>query len=143
MAYATALQESKLENLDYGDRDSVGIFQQRPSQGWGTAAEIEDPAYAAGAFFDALVKIPDYAKLPVDVAAQDVQQSADGAAYEQYAQTGCGARGRLHGHPARGHLLVQPGHAGRERRRVRQAEPQRGPARTRATCSAGRGPTAR
>jgi hypothetical protein len=88
VAYATALQESKLENLDYGDRDSVGIFQQRPSQGWGTTAEIEDPAYAAAAFFNALVKIPGYAKLPVDVAAQDVQQSADGAAYEQYAQTG-------------------------------------------------------
>jgi hypothetical protein len=88
VAYATALQESKLENLDFGDRDSVGIFQQRPSQGWGTTAEIEDPAYAAGAFFDALVKVPDYTTLPVDVAAQDVQESADGAAYGQYAQTG-------------------------------------------------------
>jgi hypothetical protein len=88
VAFATALQESKLENLDYGDRDSVGIFQQRPSQGWGTTAEIEDPAYAAGAFFNALVKIPGYAKLPVAVAAQDVQESADGSAYEQYAQTG-------------------------------------------------------
>jgi hypothetical protein len=88
VAYATALQESKLENLTYGDRDSVGIFQQRPSEGWGSTAQIEDPAYAAGAFFNALVKIPGYAKLPVDVAAQDVQQSADGAAYEQYAQTG-------------------------------------------------------
>jgi hypothetical protein len=88
VAYATAWQESKLENLDYGDRDSVGIFQQRPSEGWGTTAELEDPAYAAGAFFDALVKIPDYTKLPVDVAAQDVQRSADGSAYEQYAQSG-------------------------------------------------------
>jgi hypothetical protein len=88
VAYATALQESKLENPGYGDRDSVGIFQQRPSEGWGTTAEIEDPAYAAGAFFNALVKIPGWAKLPVDVAAQDVQRSADGAAYEQYAQTG-------------------------------------------------------
>jgi hypothetical protein len=88
VAYATALQESKLENLDYGDQDSVGIFQQRPSQGWGTTAEIEDPAYAAGAFFNALVKVPHYAKLPVYVAAQDVQESADGAAYEQYAPTG-------------------------------------------------------
>jgi hypothetical protein len=87
VAYATALQESKLENLSYGDRDSVGIFQQRPSQGWGSAAELEDPAYAAGAFFNALVKIPGYAKLPVDVAAQDVQHSADGSAYQQYAQT--------------------------------------------------------
>ena len=113
------MQESKLENLDYGDRDSVGIFQQRPSMGWGTTAELEDPAYAAGAFFKALVKIPGYAKLPVDVAAQDVQESADGSAYEQYAADRQGARGRLHGHPARGHLLVHPGHAGRERGRVR------------------------
>jgi hypothetical protein len=87
-AYATALQESKLENVNYGDRDSVGIFQQRPSEGWGTTAEIEDPAYAAGAFFNALVKIPGWARLPVDVAAQDVQRSADGSAYEQYASTG-------------------------------------------------------
>ena len=54
----------------------------------GTPAEIEDPAYAASAFFGALVKVPDYVNLPVDVAAQDVQESADGAAYEQYAQTG-------------------------------------------------------
>jgi hypothetical protein len=88
VAYATAWQESKLENLDYGDRDSVGIFQQRPSEGWGSTAQLEDPAYAAGAFFGALVKIPGYAKLPVDVAAQDVQRSADGSAYEQYAQSG-------------------------------------------------------
>ena len=88
IAYATALQESKLENLNYGDRDSVGIFQQRPSQGWGTTAELEDPAYAAGAFFKALMKIPHYAKLPVDQAAQDVQRSADGSAYEQYSGSG-------------------------------------------------------
>ena len=88
VAYATALQESKLENPSYGDRDSVGIFQQRPSEGWGSRAQLEDPAYAARAFFGALVKIPGYAKLPVDVAAQDVQRSADGAAYEQYAQSG-------------------------------------------------------
>ena len=88
VAYATAWQESKLENPSYGDRDSVGIFQQRPSEGWGSRAQLEDPAYAARAFFGALVKIPGYAKLPVDVAAQDVQRSADGAAYEQYAQSG-------------------------------------------------------
>jgi hypothetical protein len=88
IAYATAWQESKLENLPYGDLDSVGIFQQRPSEGWGSAAKLEDPAYAASAFFKALVKIPGYAKLPIDVAAQDVQRSADGAAYAQYAQSG-------------------------------------------------------
>ena len=88
VAFATAWQESKLENLQYGDRDSVGVFQQRPSEGWGTRAQLEDPAFAAAAFFGALVKIHGYAKLPVDVAAQDVQHSADGAAYEQYAQSG-------------------------------------------------------
>jgi hypothetical protein len=88
VAYATAWQESKLENLPYGDLDSVGIFQQRPSEGWGSKAQLEDPAYAAAAFFRALVKIPGWAKLPVDVAAQDVQRSADGTAYEQYAQSG-------------------------------------------------------
>jgi hypothetical protein len=88
IAYATAMQESKLENLDYGDLDSVGIFQQRPSQGWGTVSELEDPVYAAGAFFGALVKVPGYTRLPVYEAAQDVQRSADGYAYQQYAQTG-------------------------------------------------------
>ena len=88
IAYATAFQESKLENLDYGDLDSVGVFQQRPSQGWGTTAELEDPAYAAAAFFGALVKIPGYASMPVYQAAQDVQHSADGSAYEQYTHAG-------------------------------------------------------
>jgi hypothetical protein len=88
IAYATAFQESKLENLAYGDRDSVGIFQQRPSEGWGTATQLEDPAYAAHAFFGALVKVSNYATIPVYEAAQDVQKSADGYAYQQYAQTG-------------------------------------------------------
>jgi hypothetical protein len=88
IAYATAFQESKLENLTYGDRDSVGIFQQRPSEGWGTTAELEDPAYAAGAFFGALVQVPNYTTIPVYEAAQAVQKSADGYAYQQYAQSG-------------------------------------------------------
>jgi hypothetical protein len=87
IAYATAFQESKLENLTYGDRDSVGIFQQRPSQGWGSAAQLEDPAYASRAFFGALVKVPQYATIPVYQAAQAVQHSADGYAYQQYEQT--------------------------------------------------------
>ena len=88
IAYATALQEAKLENPSNGDLDSVGIFQQRPSEGWGSATQLQDPAYAATAFFNALVKVPDYTTLPVYQAAQDVQRSADGYAYEQYAQTG-------------------------------------------------------
>ena len=88
IAYATAFQESKLENLTYGDLDSVGIFQQRPSQGWGTRAELEDPAFAARAFFKVLVKVPHYQTIPVYQAAQDVQRSAGGYAYQQYAATG-------------------------------------------------------
>jgi hypothetical protein len=85
VAYATALQESKLTDLSYGDRDSVGVFQQRPSEGWGTTRQIEDPAYASGRFFAALAAVPGYQHLPVYQAAQDVQHSADGSAYGQYA----------------------------------------------------------
>jgi hypothetical protein len=87
IAYAAALQESQLHDLHYGDRDSVGVFQQRPSQGWGTTAEIEDPVYATTRFFAALVRVHDYAKLPIYTAAQDVQRSADGYAYEQWVAT--------------------------------------------------------
>src|ERR1700683_503701 len=85
IAYATAIQESQLHNLGYGDRDSVGVFQQRPSQGWGTKAELENPVYATTKFFAALVKVPGYATMPVDDAAQAVQHSGDGSAYEQWA----------------------------------------------------------
>ena len=58
VAYAAALQESKLQNLPYGDRDSVGVFQQRPSQGWGPRRELENPVYATSKFFSALAKVP-------------------------------------------------------------------------------------
>jgi len=84
IALAAALQESQLQNLDYGDRDSVGVFQQRPSQGWGTTAELEDPVYATTKFFAALVKVPGYTTMRIDKAAQDVQHSADGYAYQQW-----------------------------------------------------------
>jgi hypothetical protein len=88
IAYATALQESDLENLPYGDRDSVGVFQQRPSQGWGTRAELLNPVYATTKFFAALAGIPGYQRLPIYRAAQDVQRSADGYAYSQYSAQG-------------------------------------------------------
>ena len=84
IALAAALQESKLHNLDYGDRDSVGIFQQRPSEGWGSATELQDPIYATTKFYAALLKVHGYAKMPVDRAAQAVQHSADGSAYQQW-----------------------------------------------------------
>ncbi|WP_245642419.1 hypothetical protein [Nonomuraea candida] len=81
IAYATALQESKLQNIDFGDRDSVGVFQQRASQGWGTKKQIMDPVYSANKFFAALVKVKNYRKLPLAEAAQAVQRSAGGYAY--------------------------------------------------------------
>jgi hypothetical protein len=84
VAYATALQESKLSNLEYGDRDSVGVFQQRPSEGWGPRRLLIDPVYATSKFFDALTKVHKYKTLPVYKAAQAVQHSADGYAYDQY-----------------------------------------------------------
>jgi hypothetical protein len=84
VAYATALQESKLQNLYYGDRDSVGVFQQRPSQGWGPAKRLEDPIYATRKFFAALTAVRGYRIMPVYQAAQAVQHSADGYAYGQY-----------------------------------------------------------
>jgi hypothetical protein len=84
VALATSLQETRLQNLPYGDLDSVGLFQQRPSQGWGTTAQIMDPAYAAGAFFDHLAQVPGWESLPVTEAAQLVQHSATPNAYAQW-----------------------------------------------------------
>ncbi|MGM0385896.1 MAG: hypothetical protein ACQERF_07955 [Actinomycetota bacterium] len=84
IALATALQESKLTNIDHGDRDSVGIFQQRPSQGWGALEELLDPVYSTNAFYDGLMRVPDYEDLPVTVAAQAVQRSAYPEAYARH-----------------------------------------------------------
>ncbi|PZH00262.1 heavy metal transporter [Streptomyces sp. NTH33] len=84
IALATALQESALRNIDYGDRDSLGLFQQRPSQGWGTPEEIMDPVYSAGIFYDHLAKVPGYTRLPLTVAAQRVQLSGFPQAYAKH-----------------------------------------------------------
>ncbi|HEY5990897.1 MAG TPA: hypothetical protein VIV12_31550, partial [Streptosporangiaceae bacterium] len=84
VAYATAMQESHLHNFGYGDRDSVGVFQQRPSEGWGPASKLRDPVFATSQFFQALSAVPGYRQLPVYRAAQAVQHSADGHAYIQY-----------------------------------------------------------
>jgi hypothetical protein len=85
VALATALQESKLENLDGGDRDSLGLFQQRPSQGWGTPEEIQDPRYSSRKFYSALLKVKGWQKMRVTDAAQKVQRSAYPNAYEKWA----------------------------------------------------------
>ena len=88
IAMATAYQESKLVNLDGGDRDSLGLFQQRPSQGWGDELEIMDPYYATNAFYDALVKIDGYQDMEITEAAQEVQRSAFPDAYADHEQDG-------------------------------------------------------
>ncbi|GGS85838.1 hypothetical protein GCM10010240_19120 [Streptomyces griseoviridis] len=84
IALATALQESALHNIGHGDRDSLGLFQQRPSQGWGTPRQIMDPTYAAGKFYDHLVEVPGYTRLPLTVAAQRVQRSGFPEAYARH-----------------------------------------------------------
>ncbi|MFR0358061.1 heavy metal transporter [Streptomyces sediminimaris] len=84
IALATALQESGLRNIEHGDRDSLGLFQQRPSQGWGTAKQILDPTYAAGVFYEHLAKVRGYTRLPLTVAAQRVQRSGFPEAYAKH-----------------------------------------------------------
>jgi hypothetical protein len=81
---ATALRESRLENLTYGDLDSLGLFQQRPSQGWGNPAQILDPVYAATAFYQHLEHVPGWETMAVTAAAQAVQHSATPLAYAPY-----------------------------------------------------------
>jgi hypothetical protein len=81
VALATALQESGLRNLPYGDSDSVGLFQQRPSQGWGTRVQILDQVYATTAFYQRLAQVPGWQTMAVTQAAQTVQQSAAPSAY--------------------------------------------------------------
>lgn len=86
LTIGAALQESKLRNIPagQGDRDSVGILQQRPSQGWGTAAEIADVQYATGKFLDAVVKVPNWENDSLAEVVQSVQVSADGSAYAKH-----------------------------------------------------------
>jgi murein DD-endopeptidase MepM/ murein hydrolase activator NlpD len=88
VAVATSMQESRLHNLGHlgqrNDHDSLGLFQQRPSQGWGTVEQVTDPAYAATQFYQRLVKVPGWVGLPLTVAAQKVQRSAFPNAYAKH-----------------------------------------------------------
>ncbi|MFE2727100.1 hypothetical protein [Kitasatospora sp. NPDC059327] len=90
IAVAAAMQESTLENLDRGDRDSLGLFQQRPSQGWGTVVQITDPVYASNRFYDRLVQIKDWQTRPLTQAAQAVQRSGLPDAYAKWEQSAGG-----------------------------------------------------
>ncbi|WP_285491575.1 C40 family peptidase [Amycolatopsis taiwanensis] len=87
VALAVALQESGLSNLDHGDRDSLGLFQQRPSQGWGSPAQIMNPAYAATQFYQHLLAVPGWQQMSINDAAQAVQRSGTPNAYAQHEHT--------------------------------------------------------
>ncbi len=93
IALMTAMQESNLRNVDYGDRDSLGLFQQRPSMGWGSPTQVREPAYAAAAFYGGpqsptrnrgLLEVSGWQSMPLTVAAQAVQRSAFPDAYARW-----------------------------------------------------------
>jgi hypothetical protein len=84
VAITAALEESGLHNLNYGDRDSLGLFQQRPSQGWGSPSQILNPAYAATQFYRHLLAVPGWQQMSVNDAAQTVQRSRFPDAYAPY-----------------------------------------------------------
>lgn len=99
---ATGFQESKLRNIDYGDEagpDSRGLFQQRPSQGWGSEEQVMDPVYAANRFYQELEElVPDFEDLDITVAAQKVQRSAFPDAYADHEPEGRAYASALTGH---------------------------------------------
>ena len=84
IAMATVYQESGIRNLDYGDRDSVGLFQQRPSAGWGTEKQLMDPYYATTKFYNALVRVKNWQSRDITEVAQAVQVSAYPDAYKDH-----------------------------------------------------------
>lgn len=104
LTLGAALQESKLRNLPLGqgDRDSVGILQQRPSQGWGTAGQIADVHYATGKFLDAVVRVPNWEDDSLATVVQTVQFSADGSAYARHEAEAQAIADALYGEAAAG-----------------------------------------
>jgi hypothetical protein len=84
IAVATALQESDLRNAPAGDQDSIGLFQQRPSQGWGTPEQLRDPVYSSRKFYEKLLTIPNWQSMPLAEAAQATQRSAYPDAYAKH-----------------------------------------------------------
>jgi len=104
LVIGAALQESKLRNIPSGegDRDSVGVLQQRPSQGWGTAEQLSDIHFATAAFLDALVKVPNWQNGEFAATIQRVQISAEGGAYARHAERAQAIADALLGNDAAG-----------------------------------------
>ena len=113
IAMATIYQETGIRNLDYGDRDSVGLFQQRPSQGWGSRKQLLDPYYATDKFYDALVKIKDWKTEDITTVAQQVQNSSYPEAYRDHEADARVLASALTGHsPAGFSCLEREGNPG-------------------------------
>ncbi|MGD7732719.1 hypothetical protein ACQCX5_07125 [Propionibacteriaceae bacterium G57] len=106
IALATAMQESSLRNIDYGDRDSVGLFQQRPSQDWGTVDQIMDPWYSSGKFYDALVKVDGWQTGDINDVAQKVQRSGVPDGYRKHVENAKVWASALTGHSPTGWTCV-------------------------------------
>jgi hypothetical protein len=102
IAVATSLQESHLNNYGHlgaaNDHDSLGLFQQRPTSGWGTPAQVTDPSYSATAFYQGLANVPGYDKMPLTRAAQTVQVSAYPNAYAKWEKMAADVITGVHGH---------------------------------------------
>jgi hypothetical protein len=107
IALATAYQETGIRNLDYGDRDSVGLFQQRPSQGWGSERQLMDPYYATNKFYDALVKIKNWSTRDITEVAQAVQRSAYPEAYRDHESDARIVASALSGHSPAGFSCLE------------------------------------
>jgi hypothetical protein len=123
IAMATVYQETGIRNLDHGDRDSVGLFQQRPSQGWGTAKQLQDPYYATGKFYDALVKIKDWETGDINDVAQKVQRSGYPEAYRDHEADARVLASALTGHsPAGFSCLEREGNPGKPGALVKSIE---------------------
>lgn len=121
IAIATAFQESKIHNIDYGDRDSLGLFQQRPSQGWGSPEQVLDPVYSIGAFYDGLQNIRGYEGLEITDAAQQVQRSAFPLAYADHEEDARALASSLRGFsPAAFTCQFNPGGVGSTQRAIEQ-----------------------
>lgn len=105
VAVTAATQESTLINLTGGDRDSVGLFQMRPSQGWGTPAQLHDPRYASRSFFTHLQQVTGWQGMDIGAAAQAVERSAFPDAYTQWVTIAGQIVGRAE------HTRCQPGAA--------------------------------
>ena len=107
IALATVYQETGIRNLDYGDLDSVGLFQQRPSQGWGNRKQLLDPYYATNKFYDALVKINDWETADITKVAQTVQNSSYPEAYRDHEADARVLASALAGHSTAGFSCLE------------------------------------